>query len=55
MGAISDFCGSGSLPSVYILSVTKCGSRETKEGRPLLPDETEVNGDSKRTNDRGPS
>jgi hypothetical protein len=29
--------------------------RETKEGWPLLTVETEVNGDSKRTNERGPS
>jgi hypothetical protein len=29
--------------------------RETREGWPLLTVETEVNGDSKRTNKRGPS
>jgi hypothetical protein len=28
--------------------------RETREGWPLLTVETEVNGDSKRTNERGP-
>ncbi len=30
-------------------------SRETSEGWPLLTVETEVNGDSKSTNERGPS
>jgi hypothetical protein len=30
-------------------------SREAREGRHLLTCETEVNGDSKRTNDRSPS
>jgi hypothetical protein len=30
-------------------------SRETREGRPPLTVETEVNGDSKSTNERGPS
>jgi hypothetical protein len=30
-------------------------TRETKEGWPLLTVETEVNGDSKSTNERGPS
>jgi hypothetical protein len=29
-------------------------SRETREGRPLLTVETEVKGDSKSTNERGP-
>ncbi len=29
--------------------------RETRKGRPLLTVETEVNGDSKSTNERGPS
>ncbi len=29
-------------------------TRETREGWPLLTVDTEVNGDSKRTNDRGP-
>ncbi len=30
-------------------------TRENREGRPLLTVETEVNGDSKSTNERGPS
>ncbi len=30
-------------------------TRETREGRPLLTVETEANGDSKSTNERGPS
>ena len=30
-------------------------TRETREGWPLLTVETQVNGDSKRTNERGPS
>ncbi len=37
------------------LSENKCETRETREGRPLLTVEAEVNGDSKRTNERGPS
>jgi hypothetical protein len=30
-------------------------TREAREGWPLLTEETEVNGDSKSTNERGPS
>ncbi len=30
-------------------------TRETREGLPLLTVETEINGDSKSTNERGPS
>jgi hypothetical protein len=42
------------LISLNQLELRVCG-RETREGWPLLAVETEVNGNSKRTNDRGPS
>ncbi len=38
-----------------VVSHTLIGTRETREGWPLLAVETEVNGESENTNERGPS
>jgi hypothetical protein len=44
------------VPIVWSLLVYSCVQlRETREGWPLLTFETEVNGGSKSTNERGPS
>ncbi len=43
-----------SLSNVFLFNFTVV-SRETREGWSLLTVETEVNGDSKSTNERGPS
>jgi hypothetical protein len=46
--------------SSFLINVDKCSrslfdARETRKGRPLLTVETEVNGDSKNINERGPA
>jgi hypothetical protein len=38
-----------------VKTISNGGTRETREGWPLLSVENEVNGDSKSTNERGPS
>ncbi len=49
----------GDSPEPYSVNVltrsVRVQLRETREGWPLLTVETEVNGDSKSTNERGPS
>jgi hypothetical protein len=40
---------------IYARAAFVVYSKETREGWPLLTVETEVNGDSKSTNERGPS
>jgi hypothetical protein len=46
--------GTTAFPACW--AITKCSEiRETRKGWPMLTVETEVNGDSKSTNERGPS
>ena len=52
---VSYSCSSqAKLDGVNMASLSLIKPRETREGWPLLPVETEVNGDSKSTNESGP-